>query len=57
VRSCERINAPVGKRGRGRPRKSLHEVIREDLKIVGLAEDMAQDRRLWRDRIKVLDLR
>ena len=35
--------------------KSLDEVIREDLKVVGLTEDMAQDRKLWRDRIKVLD--
>ena len=33
---------------------SLDEVIREDLKVVGLMEDVAQDRRLWRDRIKIL---
>ena len=57
VRSCERINTPVGKRGRDRPTKSLDEVIRDDLKVVGLMEDLAQDRRLWRDKIKVLDLR
>ena len=30
-------------------------MIREDLKVVGLTEDMAQDRKLWRDRIKILD--
>ena len=42
---------------KGRPKKSLDEVIREDLKVVGLTEDVAQDRRLWRDRIKILDLR
>jgi len=47
------INAPGGKRGRGRPKKSLDEVVREDLKAVCLTEDMAQDRRLWRNRIKV----
>ena len=46
VRSCERISTPVGKRGRGRPKKSLDEVIREDLEIVGLTDDMALDRRL-----------
>jgi len=48
VRSCERINTLVGKRGRGRgrPKKSLDEVIRDDLKVIGLTEDMAQDRRL-----------
>ena len=55
VRRCETINIPVGFRGRGRPKKSLVEVIRGDLKVVGLTEDMVQDRRLWRDRIKVVD--
>ena len=55
VRRCERINIPRDKRGRGRPKKSLDEVIREDLKVVGLSEDLAQDRRLWWDRIKILD--
>ena len=34
VRRCERINIPEGKRGRGRPKKSLDEVIRENLKVV-----------------------
>jgi len=57
VRSCERINTPVGKRGKDRPKKSLDEMIRKDLKVVGLTENMAQDRRLWRNRVKVLDLR
>ena len=41
VRRCETINIPVGNRGRGRPKKSLDEVIRGDLKVVGLMEDMA----------------
>jgi len=31
VRRCELIDLPGGKRGRGRPKKSLDEVIREDL--------------------------
>ena len=57
VRRCRRINIPEGKRCRGQPKKSLDEVIREDLKVVGLAKDLAQDRRLWRDRIKILDRR
>jgi len=48
---------PGGKKGRGRPKKSLEEVVREDLRVVGLTEDMAQDRRLWWDRIKVSDCR
>ena len=57
VRRCEKINISEGKIARGRPKKSLDKVIREDLKVVGLTEDMAQDRRLWRDRIRSLDLR
>jgi len=46
VRRCERINISEGRRGRGRPKKSLDEVIREDLKVAGLTEGMAQDRKL-----------
>jgi len=57
LRRCEMINIPNGKRGRGRPKKSLDEVIREDLKVVSLTEDLAQDRKLWRDRIRILDRR
>ena len=57
LRRCERINIPEGRRGRGRPKKSLDEVIREDLKVVDLTEDLAQNRKLWRDRIKILDRR
>ena len=55
VRRCELIDLPGGKRGRGRPKKSLDEVIREDLKVVGLSEDLTQDRRLWRERNRILD--
>jgi len=55
LRRCERINILEGRRGRGRPKKSLDVVIREDLKVAGLTEDMAQDRKLWRDRIKTVD--
>ena len=46
VRRCELIDLSGGKRGRGRPKKSLDEVIGDDLKVVGLSEDLAQDRRL-----------
>ena len=41
LRRCEMINIPKGKRGRGQPKKSLDEVIREDLKVVRLTEHMA----------------
>ena len=37
----EMINIPEGKRERGQPNKSLDKVIREDLKVVGLTEDLA----------------
>jgi len=57
VRRGERINVPKGKRGRGRSKKSLDEVIRENLKVVGLTEDMTQDRRQWRDKMKDLYFR
>ena len=57
VRKCEGINTLRGKRGRGRSKKSLDEVIRDDLRMVGLTKDLAQDRRLWWDRIKILDCR
>ena len=30
-------------------------MVREDLRVVGLTDDMAQDRRRWRDRIFVSD--
>ena len=57
VRRCEMIDPSGGKRGRGRPKKSLEAVVREDLRVAGLTEDMAQDRRLWRDKIKVSECR
>ena len=55
VRRCERINISEGRRGRRRPKKSLDEEIREDLKVAGLTKDVAQDRKLWRDRTKAVD--
>ena len=55
VRRCERISILEGKRERGRPKKSLDEIIREDLNVVGLTDDLTQDRKQWRDRIKILD--
>ena len=46
VRRCEMINILEGKRGRGQLKKSLDDAIREDSKVVGLTEDLTQDRRL-----------
>ncbi|VFQ64860.1 unnamed protein product [Cuscuta campestris] len=53
VRRCERITVIGGSRGRGRPRKNWKEVIRQDLGLLTLTEDMALDRNLWRTRIRV----
>jgi len=55
VRRCETIECHDYSRSRGKSKKSWSEVIRHDLKTLGLVEDMAQDRKLWRVRIKVAD--
>ena len=55
VRRCEMMECPKYRRSRGRPKKSWSEVIRQDLKTLGLVEDMAHDRKLWRARIKLAD--
>jgi len=40
-------------RGRGRPRKTIRETIKKDLKINELEKDMVFDRTLWRRLIHV----
>jgi len=55
VRRGETIVCSDHKRSRGRPKKSWREVIRHDLKDLGLVEDMAYDKKLWKARIKVTD--
>ncbi|VFQ84918.1 unnamed protein product [Cuscuta campestris] len=50
---CERITVIRGNRGRGRPRKNWKEVIRQDLGLLDVTEDMALDRNLWKTRIRV----
>jgi len=55
VRRCEKLDRPDFRRSGGRPKKSWSEVIRRNLKTLGLVEDMTQDRRLLRSRIKVVD--
>jgi len=55
VRRCETIECPDYRRSRGRPKKSWSEVIRHDLKTLGLVKDMALDRKFWRATIKVAD--
>ncbi|KAG5599851.1 hypothetical protein H5410_031221 [Solanum commersonii] len=42
-------------KGRGRPKKSCGEVIRQDLAQLHITENMTLDRKEWRSRIKVED--
>ncbi|KAH1199390.1 hypothetical protein GmHk_18G052760 [Glycine max] len=42
-------------RGRGRPKKTIREVIKKDLEINGLDRSMVLDRTLWRKLIHVAD--
>jgi len=42
-------------RGKGRPRKTIRETIREDLEINELDQNMVYDRTLWRNLIHVAD--
>ena len=53
VRRCERLASVGSRRGRGRPKKSWGEVIRQDMAQLELTEDMALDRRVWRSKIMV----
>jgi len=50
VRGCETINLIHCRRGRGQLKMSWNEVIRGDLKRIGLMEDMAHDRKFWQAR-------
>ncbi|XP_053714091.1 cyclic nucleotide gated channel subunit alpha 1a isoform X1 [Synchiropus splendidus] len=45
-----RLELP-GRRWRGRPQRRLMEVVKEDMRIVGLREEEAEDRVRWRRRI------
>ena len=55
VRRCENFDCLYHRKSRGKPKKSWSEVIRRDLKTLELMDDMVQDRKLWKSRIKVVD--
>jgi len=57
MRRCEKIDRLDYRRSRDRSKKSWRKIIGYDLKNLEIMEDMTQDRRLWRFRIKVMDLR
>ncbi|KAG5614352.1 hypothetical protein H5410_014176 [Solanum commersonii] len=54
VRRCEVMVVEGTRRGRGRPKKYWEEVIRQDLAMLHITEDMTLDRKEWRSRIKVV---
>ncbi|KAM1124774.1 hypothetical protein ACFX2B_039659 [Malus domestica] len=51
----EDIREVHGRRGRGRPRKTLEETLRKDLEYLDRTEDMTQNRAQWRSRIHIAD--
>ena len=44
VRRCDHETEVQGRRGRGRPRKTLEETLRKNLEYLDLTKDMTQDR-------------
>ncbi|KAM1790899.1 hypothetical protein ACFX12_034922 [Malus domestica] len=55
VRRCDHRTEVQGRRGRGRPRKTLEETLRKDLEYLDLTDDMTQDRAQWRSKIHIAD--
>ncbi|KAM1006091.1 hypothetical protein ACFX2I_002875 [Malus domestica] len=55
VRRCDYGTKIQGRRGRGRPRKTLEETLRKDLEYLDLTEDLTQNRAQWRSRIHIAD--
>ena len=53
VRKVEMININGSRKGRGRPKKSLKEVIKNDLSSLGLSKEVALDRARWKMKIHV----
>ncbi|CAN6543625.1 unnamed protein product [Malus baccata var. baccata] len=55
VRRCDYRTEVQGRRGRGRPRKTLEETLRKDFEYLDLTDDMTQNRAQWRSRIHIAD--
>ncbi|KAF7645989.1 hypothetical protein LDENG_00195280 [Lucifuga dentata] len=49
-----RLELP-GKRSRGRPKRRFMDVAKEDMKLVGVREEEAEDRVRWRQMIRCGD--
>ncbi|XP_019238436.1 PREDICTED: uncharacterized protein LOC109218522 [Nicotiana attenuata] len=54
VRRCERLAVAGLRRGRGRLKKYWGEMITQDMALLQLTEDMIQDRRAWKSKIRVV---
>ncbi|KAH1264620.1 hypothetical protein GmHk_01G000510 [Glycine max] len=55
VRRVDQMERRQTIRGRGRPKKTIREVIKKDLEMNGLDRSMVLDRTLWRKLIHVAD--
>ncbi|KAL5146984.1 Craniofacial development protein 2 [Glycine soja] len=55
VRRVDQMERRQTIRGRGRPKKTIREVIKKDLELNGLDRNMVLDRTLWRKLIHVAD--
>ena len=55
VRRSEGLDLGDVRRGRGRPKKSWKKVIRQDLALLSISEDMALDRAHWMASIRVAE--
>ena len=53
VRRCERLVLDAFRWDRDRSKKYWREVIRHDMEQLQLTEDMTQDRKIWRTRIRI----
>ena len=53
VRRCERLDLDGFRRSRGRSKKYRREVIRQDMGLLQLSEDMTLDKKVWKSRIRV----
>ena len=55
MRRCETLDLGDVRRGKGRPKKKWMEVIRQDLSLLSLSDDMTMDRDHWRRSIRAED--
>ncbi|XP_071722389.1 uncharacterized protein [Rutidosis leptorrhynchoides] len=55
IRKCEDIDIGMERRGRGTPRLMRERVIRKDLELLDISEDLVEERGEWRRSIDVVD--